>query len=145
MRLVVPVLAADRAEAGAVRVVEDLLGIMRGGDAVEGALAGVAFQRITGVDVSGAERIPLVPAGDEPDDFSDEIRVCDVSRADQVWSALRPQMAEARWAAGVDAEATPPPVLAERVDLEVAWAAEVRATFSQPKRPLRFEHERLHE
>jgi hypothetical protein len=130
---------------GRASAVDDLLGIMRSGDAVEGALAGVAFRRITGVDVSGPDRIPLVPAGREPDDFSDEIRVCDVSRAEQVWSALRSQMGSARWAAGVDAEVTPPAALAEQVDLETAWAAEMRATFSQPGRPLRFEHERFHE
>ena len=131
--------------SGRAPAVEDLLGIMRSSDAVEGALAGVAFRRITGVDVSGPDRIPLVAAGREPDDFSDEIRVCDVSRADQVWSALRSQMGNARWAAGVDVEVTPPAALAEQVDLETAWAAELRATFSQPGRLLRFEHERFHE
>jgi len=130
---------------GRAAAVEDLLGVMRGGEAVEGALAGVAFRRITGVDVSGEERIPLVAAGEEPDDFSDEIRVCDVSRADQVWSSLRSQMGDSRWAAGVDAEAMAPAALAELADLEAAWAAELRATFAQPKRPLRFEHERFHE
>jgi hypothetical protein len=144
-----PVLGWERyrvlALYGRAPAVEDLLEVMRTGDPVEGALAGVAFQRITGVEVSGEVRIPLVAAGEEPDDFSDEIRVCDVSRADQAWRSLRDRMGEARWAAGVDAELTPPGSLAELVDLEMAWAAELRATFSQPKRPLRFEHERFHE
>jgi hypothetical protein len=130
---------------GRAAAVEDLLDVMRGSDAVEAALAALAFRRITGVDVSGPDRIPLVPAGAEPDDFSDEIRVCDVSLAEQAWSSLRGRMGEARWAAGVDVEGTAPAALAEHVDLETAWAAELRATFSQPKRPLRFEHERFHE
>jgi hypothetical protein len=127
---------------GRAPAVEDLLAVMRGKDQVEAALAGSAFYRITGVSVALARRMPLVPAGTEPDDFSDEIAGCDVARAEKAWSKLKGKMAGARWTYGVDAEATPPESLPDAVDLEASWAADLRAAFVG-KRRLRFDHERI--
>jgi hypothetical protein len=141
-----PVLGWERyrilAFCGRAPAVEELLAVMRGGDKVESALAGAAFYRITGVDATAGERVPLVPAGTEPDDFSDEIRLCDVTRAEKGWNKLKGTIAGARWAYGVDAETTPPESLPDWVDLESRWAADLRASFANAKRRLRFAHER---
>jgi hypothetical protein len=128
---------------GRAPAVEALLAVMRAGDKVEGALAGAAFYRITGADVAAGDRVPLVPAGTEPDDFSDEVQLCDVEKAEKAWKALKGPMAGARWAYGIDAEVTPPESFPDEADLESRWAAELRASFTRPKRRLRFDHERL--
>jgi hypothetical protein len=126
---------------GRAPAIEALVAVMRAGDPVESALAGAAFYRITGVDVAGDERVPLVPAGTEPDDFTDVAHVCDLARAERAWHGLRTKMGGARWAYGVDTDATAPAALPDVVDLESRWAAELRATFSVTDRRLRFAHE----
>jgi hypothetical protein len=128
---------------GRAAAVEDLLVVMKGADPVEGALAAAAFYRITGIDVTGEARTPLVAAGSAPDDFTDEIRCCDLARAEKVWSATKADMAGGRWSYGVDAEAAAPETLPDAVDLEARWAAELRAGFRDARRRLRFTHERL--
>jgi hypothetical protein len=131
--------------SGRAPAVEALLAVMRAGDEVEGALAGAGFYRITGVDVAGDRRVPLVPSGTEPSDFSDAVHVCDPARAEQAWNALRGRMGGARWTYGVDTDAVPPEGLPAATDLESMWAAELRATFSAPGRRLRFSYETLSE
>ena len=115
---------------GRAQAVPALLEVMRGSDVVESALAGAAFYRITGVSTASAQRVPLVPAGAEPDDFSDLIHVCDAERAERAWSELRARMGDARWAGGTDTDASTPEALPAVVDLESRWAAELRARFA---------------
>jgi hypothetical protein len=81
---------------GRAPAVEVLLESMRVGNPVEGALAAAAFQRITGVDVAGQERVPLVRDAAEPDPFADLIPVCDVARAKRAWQELREPMGSSR-------------------------------------------------
>ncbi|HTV19231.1 MAG TPA: hypothetical protein VMG12_11185 [Polyangiaceae bacterium] len=114
---------------GRAPAVTILLEVMQSSDAVESALAGAAFFRITGVSAAGDQRVPLVPAGTPPDDFTDLIHVCDGERAERAWNELRPRMADARWAYGVDTDAVLPEDLPLGVDLESRWAAELRARF----------------
>jgi hypothetical protein len=140
-----PVLGYQRhrvlSACGRAPAVEALLAVMRAGDPVDAALAGAAFYRITGVSVAGAERVPIVPPGREPDDFSELVHVCDVARAERAWAGLRGAMGGSRWAYGVDTDATPQESLPDRLDLESRWAAALRATSSE--RRLRFVEERL--
>lgn len=107
-----------------------LLDVIRGSDVVEGALAGAAFYRITGVSTAGAARVPLVPTGTEPDDFTDLVHVCDGERAERAWSELHPRMGEGRWACGTDTDASAPEALPAQADLDSRWATELRARFA---------------
>jgi len=123
---------------GRAPAVATLLDVIRGSDVVESALAGAAFYRITGVSTAGVQRVPLVPAGTEPDDFSDLVHVCDGERAERAWSELRPRMGDARWACGADTDASTPEALPVEADLESRWATELRARFASsawPGRP----------
>jgi hypothetical protein len=126
---------------GRAPAVEVLIESMRAGNPLEGALAAAAFRRITGVDVAGQERVPLVRDAAEPDPFADLSQVCDVARAERAWRELREPMGGSRWAHGVDTDATPPEALPGAVDLESRWAAELRATFTSTSRRSSFFYE----
>jgi hypothetical protein len=115
------------AACGRRPAVEALLGLMRDGTPVEAALAGRAFTRITGVDVSLPERIPLVPQGEEPDELADQINLCDVARAQHSWRALQSTMLDARWVRGLALDGVPPNRLCSNLDLESRWGAQLRA------------------
>jgi hypothetical protein len=128
---------------GRAPAIEDLLAIMHAGDPVEVALAGASFYRVTGVRISLPDRIPLVAPGMQPDDFTDQIARCDVDRAAKVWQTLKGSMGTTRWAYGCDTDAMPPEALSDEVDLELLWAAELRAACAAKRSP-RFAHEQQH-
>jgi hypothetical protein len=126
---------------GRAPAVEELLRTMREGAPVDGALAAAAFRRVTGIDVRRAERIPLVPPGNEADEISDEIKACDAARATRAWDAVRARMGAARWVYGEDPDALPVAALPATFDLEIRFAVHLRSAFTNPARPPRFDHE----
>jgi len=128
---------------GRLPAVEELLRIMREGPAVEAALAGLAFFRITGVDVHRPGRIPLIPPDAEPDELDEEIKSCDVERAEHAWQALRGRMGRARWVRGVDAESLAVNQLPLTLDLETRWNLQLRAAFERSSASLVFDAERF--
>ncbi len=131
-----PVLAWDRfrvlALLGRRAAGEELLRTMKEGPAVEAALAGAAFFRITGVDVERPERVPLTAPGTEPDELADEIKACDFGKAEQAWRRIADRLAsDRRWSRGADVEARRAEELPAAVDLETRWGAHLRRAFRE--------------
>jgi uncharacterized protein (TIGR02270 family) len=131
-----PVLAWDRfrvlALLGRRGAVEELLRTMKAGPAVEAALAGAAFFRITGVDVERPERLPLTAPGTEPDELADEIKACDVGKAEQAWRRIADRLAaDRRWSRGADIESRRAEELPAAADLETRWGAHLRRAFRE--------------
>jgi len=128
---------------GRAAAVEELLRAMRQGPAVEAALAGAAFFRITGVDVERAERLPLLPPGADPDELADEIKACDVDKAELAWRQLAPRLsAPGRWAYGVEVEGVAGDALPLAADLEIRWATSLRRAHAT-RTPVTLDHERF--
>jgi hypothetical protein len=127
--------------SGSGAAVEALLEVMQQGPPVDAALAGQAFYRITGIDASGADRIPLLPDGAEPDESADEIRACDIERAQQGWQAVKGRMAQGRWHYGMEAGSLMPAELPPTFDLETRWCLQVRAAFESPDAKIAFDGE----
>jgi uncharacterized protein (TIGR02270 family) len=131
-----PVLTWDRfrvlALLGRREAVEELLRTMKAGPDVETALAGAAFFRVTGVDVERPERLPLTAPGAEPDELADEIKACDVGKAEQSWRRIANRLgAQGRWSRGADVESRRLEELPAAVDLETRWGAHLRWAFRE--------------
>jgi hypothetical protein len=130
------VLAWDRfrvlALLGRREAVEELLRKMKSGPAVEAALAGAAFFRITGVDVERPERVPLMAPGADPDELADEIKACDVGKAEQAWRRIAGRLAvDRRWSRGAEIESGRAAEFPVAVDLETRWGAHARRAFRE--------------
>ena len=128
---------------GRAPAVEELLRVMREGPAVEAALAGLAFFRITGVDVQRPARIPLIPPDAEPDELDEEIKSCDVERAEHAWQEVKGRMGQARWVRGIDAESLSGDQLPLTLDLETRWNLQLRSAFERSSTSLVFDAERF--
>ncbi len=129
------------AVCGRAPAVEELLRTMRESAPVDAALAAAAFHRVTGMDVRRAERIPLVPAGADPDDLTDEIKACDAALAARSWDDARARMGGARWVRGEDADALAADALPVNLNLELRYALQLRAAFARPGQGARFDTE----
>jgi uncharacterized protein (TIGR02270 family) len=115
---------------GNAAAVEELLRTMKAGPAVDAALAGAAFFRITGVDVERAERLPLAAPDAAPDELTDEIKACDTAKAEAAWRQLAGRLPPGgRWSRGADVEARPAEALTRAMDLETRWAAHLRHAY----------------
>lgn len=128
---------------GRAPAVHELLRWMGEGSAVEAALAGAAFFRVTGIDVQRSDRVPLVPEGAEPDELSDEIKACDVGAAEKKWRQVEARMGDARWARGVAVESLPVEQLPLTLDLEARWSLQLRAAFTGKNVRVAFDTERF--
>jgi hypothetical protein len=112
---------------GRATAVEELLRTMKEAPAVEGALAGAAFFRITGVDVERPERLPLAAPGAPADELTEEIKACDAEKAEQAWHRLAGRFASTgRWARGQDVDQRSGAELPASLDLETRWGAHLR-------------------
>jgi hypothetical protein len=128
---------------GRAAAVDELLRTMRQGPAVEAALAGAAFFRITGVDVERAERVPLLAPGADPDELADEIKACDAAKAEAAWRQVPPRLpAQGRWAYGADLEEVAGDALPLSADLEIRWAASLRRAHAT-RTAISLDHERF--
>jgi hypothetical protein len=125
------------AACGRAAAVEALVRAIKQRDPVEGALAAVAFARITGLDVSRPERTPLLPAGAPPDELADEIRLPDAAAAEKAWAAVRGRLGASRWAYGVDVDAIALGAWPDTFDLETRWRLQLHAAQT------RLDHERF--
>jgi uncharacterized protein (TIGR02270 family) len=128
---------------GRSQAVEALLRVMQEGPPVDVALAGIAFFRITGIDVQLPERIPLVPEGIPPDELSDEIKTCDPERAARGWESIKSSMGTLRWVRGNDVTSLAYDQLPHSLDLETRWSLQLRAAFEQPMANTSFDTERF--
>jgi len=101
-----------------------LLSAMRDSDPATASAAGIAYTRLTGVDVSSertAKAIP--PASDPPDpwaeEFAPEVVLPDAERADAHWSSVKDQFLKSpRWCRGIDLKLFPSREVLASFDLE---------------------------
>jgi hypothetical protein len=114
------------AGCGRAAAVESLLALMKRGSDEVSALAGRAYTRITGVDVSLPERVSLLRDGEDPD-FAEQVACCDRERAEASWRELRASFGDGRWARGVNIEREPTSRWPSAIDLELRWGAQLRA------------------
>ena len=130
------------AACGRPEAVDELVAIMTAGPPVEGALAAVAFLRISGVDVSRPERVKLLAEGAEPDDFTDEIKVANPDRASAVWNQLRSSGGE-RWCRGAVFSSLSPEALPLELDFEARAGIQLAAFQSGQIAQVTFDDERF--
>jgi hypothetical protein len=128
---------------GCAPAVEELLGLMRDGTALEGALAADAFFRITGVRADRPERIPLVEPDAPPDDFADEVRAGDAEVASRAWSAVKGRMGSGRWVRGLEVDTLTAGSLPKELDLEARWGIQLRAAAARSSEALAWDAERF--
>jgi uncharacterized protein (TIGR02270 family) len=122
---------------GHPRGVEALLAMMGDADPARSAAAGAAFRKITGLDVSGDERVAVAGAADSADDsefdeeFLDEVRLPDPKAAGTFWTGARGKFGSGgRWCHGHDVGDGCPGELPAELDMESRWELRLRGRFT---------------
>jgi hypothetical protein len=128
---------------GCAPAVEELLGLMRDGTPLEGALAADAFFRITGVRADLPERIPFVAPDAVPDELADEVRAGDPEVASRAWSAVKGRMSSGRWVRGLEVDNLSVDRLPKELDLEARWGIQLRAAATRSIEALAWDAERF--
>lgn len=94
------------------------------GDPETANAAGLAFTKITGLNIESEERAQAAPeSSSEPDDFdaeiTDEFVLPDAELAREHWTRLQPQFSRGtRWCRGHNISKEIPPAVIEQVDLQ---------------------------
>lgn len=116
-------------------VVEWILKALAGPDPRAAVAAGLAFTKITGVDVASDKRVQLPPEdGSTPDEFEkeflDEAHLPDADRASAEWLKTKDRFAKGtRWCRGFDLSQGATSEVLARLDLESRWEACLRGGF----------------
>jgi uncharacterized protein (TIGR02270 family) len=102
--------------------VDDILDGIKSNDPATAEAAGIAFTRITGIDIASGERAagdPSSPTDDVDVEFASEHVVPDVDRAHREWERLKPSFANGtRWCRGLNVTAGIDGVVLAQCDLE---------------------------
>jgi uncharacterized protein (TIGR02270 family) len=116
-------------------VIDDLLVNMDSKNANESVAAGVAFRKITGIDIDSGERVALPPEdGSEPDEFEkeflDEAFLPNSQLARNEWQKVAKDFAQGtRWRSGLNVSNQVTPDLLARLDMESRWELRLRDRF----------------
>jgi len=116
-------------------VVTDLIRHMESPDPRLASVAGGAFTRITGCDISSRARVTLPPEdGHDPDDFEkeflDEAFLPDPPKAGELWKKLKITYCQGlRWCRGMDMSREITLNLLDQIDLQSRCEALLRARF----------------
>jgi hypothetical protein len=98
------------------------------------AAAASAFRKVTGIDISTGERVPLHPEGDAEIDEAvlQEVRLPDPNLARSCWQTLSKRSRDvSRLCYGLDVSRTAPAELWDRVDLQTRYQQTLRMAFER--------------
>lgn len=120
-------------------IMDSILDSLGSDDPKEAVAAGIAFRKMTGVDVESDDRVTLPPDGEPPDEFEeeflDEAFLPDPAKAQAHWESSRSRYeGGARWCCGHDVETGIPGDAIMDLDMESLWESRIREGFREPGR-----------